>query len=248
MTTRRGGTSVAPYESMNCALHVGDVEQSVIENRRILARKLQFSIDDWTCADQVHGDQIAIVTDKERGRGGKSLADALPNADGLITKERNALLAAFFADCVPIYFLEPTQSIIGIAHAGWRGTARNIAARMVELFKRRYNADARQLLVAIGPSIGRCCYEVDESVVIATHAQLPSSSRFVCAKEKGDGKFLLDLKKANRLLLERAGVPARSIVASDYCVCCENELFFSYRKEAGKTGRMTAFIGFHKKG
>ncbi|RKD24112.1 hypothetical protein BEP19_06805 [Ammoniphilus oxalaticus] len=242
-TTRLGGLSAAPFDSMNCAMHVGDRDQAVIANRELLTQKLQFSIEQWTCAEQVHGNDVVVVTSTQRGKGNKALADAIPSADGLITGDSDVLLASFYADCVPLFFIAPSQRVVGIAHAGWKGTAGNIGARMVEHFAQSFQIEPKEIRVAIGPSIGGCCYEVDGKVVEAIGVQLPKETEPTYTKMKENGKIQLDLKEANRVLLERAGI--HSILMSRLCSSCRNDLFYSYRKEAGRTGRMTAFIGFN---
>lgn len=244
-TTRLGGVSVGPYHSMNCGLHVGDVDQDVVVNRQQLAAKLDFSFDHWTCAEQIHSNRVVMIGSAERGKGNRSREDAIQDADGLVTDLPDVLLTSFYADCVPLFFLAPSRQVVGIAHAGWKGTASNIAAKMIECFKRDFGIDPIEIKAAIGPSIGGCCYEVDERVIreIDLNMEKTNSSFY---KEMGNGKYLVDLKKANQILINQAGVPASKILSSEWCTSCRNDLFFSYRKESGQTGRMAAFIGLHK--
>jgi len=244
-TTRLGGVSAGPFDSMNCGLHVGDEDKDVVTNRQNLAAKLNFSFNQWTCAEQIHSNRIMIIGDTERGKGNRSRDDAIQDVDGLVTSLPDVLLTSFYADCVPLFFLAPSKPVIGIAHAGWKGTASNIGAKMVECFKNDFGINPVEIKVAIGPSIGGCCYEVDDKVIKKISLNLTeTNSSFY--KIKGNGKYQVDLKKANQILIEHAGVPASHILSSNWCTSCRNDLFFSHRKEAGKTGRMAAFIGLNR--
>ncbi|MBP1930672.1 peptidoglycan editing factor PgeF [Ammoniphilus resinae] len=245
-TTRIGGQSEAHYEGLNCGLHVGDLDEKVIQNRKSICEKVGFPFEAWTCADQVHGNQVEIVTRHQRGSGNTSMVDCINKTDGLITAEKNILLTAFYADCVPLFFLAPEEQIIGIAHAGWKGTAANISQKMLHTLTSEYQIKIDSVKVAIGPSIGRCCYEVDERVVgpflkIWSATELPD---WITPNGINAGKYQLDLKEANRYLLMKSGIPSENILVSQWCTSCHTDLFYSHRKEDGKTGRMTAFIGW----
>ena len=245
-TTRIGGQSEAPYEGLNCGLHVGDLDKNVVQNRESICEKIGFPFDAWTCADQVHGNQVEIITKKHRGSGNNSLDHCIEQTDGLITAEKNILLTSFYADCVPLFFLAPEERVIGIAHAGWKGTVANISQKMLDTLVSEYQTKINTVKVAIGPSIGLCCYEVDERV-IDPFLKLWNASRlpeWIVPTHEKSGKFQLDLKEANRYLLMERGIPANNILVSHWCTSCHTDLFFSHRKEAGKTGRMTAFIGW----
>lgn len=244
-TTRMGGVSNEQYFSMNCGLHVGDNDQDVVTNRQILSRSLQFPFDQWTCAEQIHSNQVVIVGEGERGKGAYTRSDAIQDTDGLITSKRDVLLTSFYADCVPLFFLAPSNSIIGIAHAGWKGTASNIAFNMLDGFKSHFGVEPSEIKVAIGPSISECCYEVDERVIREISLNIIGDDKSFY-REKESGKYLLDLKKANHILLNEAGVLTTNILSSSWCTSCREDMFFSYRKENGKTGRMAAFIGLNK--
>lgn len=242
-TTRIGGVSTASYTSMNCGLHVGDDIQAVVRNRRNLSSLLQFPFEGWTCADQVHGNHITFVESAQKGRGRDSMEDALAASDGLVTSEKDILLASFYADCVPLLVIDPQKRVIGIAHAGWKGTAAIISQKIVEAITERFDSNRQDIRVAIGPSIGSCCYEVDDRVVDQI------SVRLVGEKEdwlvsKGQGKYQIDLKLVNYYLFIRAGIQPEHILQSSWCTSCRNDLFFSYRADGGKTGRMAAFLGW----
>jgi len=235
-TTRRGGVSKPPWHSLNCALHVGDTPLDVAENRQRVAEAAGFEFDDWTCAEQTHGDHIHAVTASEGGRGRLFAEDAFAATDGLVTNVPGVMLSAFYADCVPLYFLDPVHRAVGLAHAGWKGTAANIAAKTIAKMNQEYGSRAEELFAAIGPAIGSCCYEVDDRVISQIDIKPPARGE--------NGRYMLDLKDVNRQFMIRAGINPIQLEQSDYCTSCNTELLFSHRAEKGHTGRMAAWIGW----
>ncbi len=245
MTTRHGGVSEPPYHSLNVGFHVGDRYEHVLTNRQLVAEKLQFPIQRWVLGEQTHGNRVFKVEMEDIGKGALSLDSAVKDVDGLYTKEKGILLAALFADCVPLYFFARKHHLIGIAHAGWKGTVNNIAGRMVEVWKKE-GIEPGDIEVIIGPSINQCCYEVDERVISEVR-KLSLNDRQIFRQHQ-QGKYMLNLKLANKLLLMRFGVHETNIIESSTCTSCSNSTFFSHRKERGKTGRMMAFIGLRQPG
>ena len=241
MTTRFGGWSKPPYSSLNVGFHVGDDARRVLENRKRIAFKLQVPLENWVVAEQPHGTSIHKATLDDAGKGADSLDTAISGVDGLLTNRSGLLLVSLHADCVPLYFQSHKHHFVGIAHAGWKGTVGNIAGKMVERFKEE-GVVPHDLHVAIGPAIGRCCYEVSEDVIDYVSRLNLSEPVF---EQNENGKFMLDLKQTNRQLLEKNGVPGGQISVSDQCTSCERDLFYSHRREKGKTGRMMAFIGMN---
>jgi hypothetical protein len=246
-TLRTGGHSRPPFSSQNHGLHVGDDPAEVVANRRLLTKRLGFPFSSWTCGDQVHGTKICRVTADRRGAGREQLQEAIPAADGLHTDLSDVLLTSFYADCVPLYFLDPKSSAVGLAHAGWKGTVGKISSEMVKAFAREYGSDPSKLLVAIGPAIGGCCYQVDGRIVIQVQAATARWSAAV-VPDKVEDRYLLDLPLLNELILEEAGVAKERILRTEWCTNCRKDLFFSHRGEAGKTGRMASFIGWRAEG
>ncbi|HJV44807.1 MAG TPA: peptidoglycan editing factor PgeF [Bacillota bacterium] len=245
-TTRMGGQSQHPFGTFNCALHVGDDYEHVIANRQLLCDQVAFEFDKWTSAEQVHGNRVAIITGKETGKGRENQDDTVPDVDGLLTNQKGVLLTSFYADCVPIWFIAPSQQVIGIAHAGWRGTASNISQEMLDALINKFQVKLDQIQVAIGPSIGGCCYEVSQPVVDAIKNSLIEKQEDAFIQSVQNEKYLIDLKEANRLLLLQAGLREDQIYCSKWCTSCRTDLFYSYRKDGGKTGRMTAYIGWRE--
>lgn len=242
MTTRHGGVSQAPFTSLNLATHVSDHEEAVWQNRNIVASKLSVPQNKWVCAQQVHGVHIAKVHEDGLEDGTSSKRQPLPRTDGLYTRQPEIFLALFFADCVPIYFYAPKQRVIGLAHAGWRGSVSGIAPKMVRLWKDVENVAPEEIYVAIGPSIGACCYEVDDRVINAVHRQANEDGVKDVYSETAPGRYHLDLKAYNRWRLRSEGIRDDHIFSSTYCTGCRTDLFFSHRKEKQHTGRMMAYL------
>ncbi len=245
-SSRLGGASEGHFSSLNCGLHVGDVPGHVISNREKVSQAAGFSFDAWTCAEQVHGSDVAVVTIAERGRGRESRVNALQARDALITTERDVMLAAFFADCVPLYFYDPARNAVGLAHAGWKGTVLEIAEKTVIAMSERFGSSPSEIVAAIGPSIGMCCYEVDETVMekVRGNEFLRESKAY---EQKRDGKYMLNLQEMNRQIMIKAGILPTNIELTHLCTSCRSDLFFSHRKEKGKTGRMVGWIGLEKR-
>ncbi|MCH5584724.1 peptidoglycan editing factor PgeF [Shimazuella sp. AN120528] len=236
------GMSTRTEENRNYALHVGNDPEQVITNRQGLAKSLSFPFESWTCGEQVHQDHIELVTSADRGKGRETRDSAFACTDGLITDESDILLASFYADCVPLFFYSPDLDMIGVAHAGWKGTAANIGVSMIKKFL-KLGADKKQILAAIGPSIGNCCYEVDDRVMEPLYQLLPKAFEESIFIPTTQGHYRLDLKKANQHLLLSIGLAHEQILVSNRCTQCEETLFFSHRREAANAGRMVAFIG-----
>lgn len=237
MTSRLGGVSNAPYASLNVGLHVGDDDEKVIENRAIVAKQLGFPLHKWVVGEQTHQTNLYKALKGDAGKGAMTRATAISNTDGLYTKETRLLLVSLYADCVPLYYYDHTQRTVGIVHAGWRGTVNRIAKKMVEQWQGEGH-DPKNIQIVIGPSIGDCCYEVNEQVI----SHLEGKWLREVKVNNNDGTYMLDLKLLNKLLLREAGIPERSITLSQLCTSCSNTSLFSHRKERN-TGRMMAYIG-----
>lgn len=235
-TSRHGGVSQFPMKSLNCALHVEDRLEDVLTNRQLVAEDAGFTFDAWTCADQIHSNAVQRVNMQHKGAGMYTRDQAFQHTDALISNESGIMLAAFFADCVPLFFVDPEHHAIGLAHAGWKGTALHIAERTIEAMFREFGSRSDQLYAAIGPSIGVCCYEVNDYVVDQLDCERPV--------QKDNGRYMLDLKEINRQFMIRAGILPARIEISEWCTSCHTDIFYSHRAEQGQTGRMTAWIGW----
>lgn len=240
-TTKNGGFSTSPFTSLNLGMHVHDDKQTVLLNRKKIAKELDFPLESWVCAEQIHSHKIMKVSKESSGKGAFSYEDSMLGTDGLYTYEKNLLLTLMFADCVPLYFFSPKHEIIGIAHAGWKGSVQNIVSEMVNKWVNEEKIDSRDIYAAIGPSIGPCCYIVDDRVINEVNDVLANAKEYPY-QEVGTGQYKLDLKKLNHLLLLKAGVKPENITLSSYCTSCESTLFFSHRRDKGSTGRMMSFM------
>lgn len=236
-TTRHHGVSSPPFATLNLGLHVGDENESVIENRRRAVSALRFTLDDWVSGEQVHGARVARVGADAKGQGAFSHKSAVEGADGLITDVPGLLLAGYFADCVPVFVVDPEGPRIGLAHAGWRGTLGNVAGNLIEALRDAFGTDPARARVWIGPAIGPCCFEVGADV--ASQFRAAGLSTYV---DEGD-TVAIDLHAANRHLLVAAGVMPEHIEVSGDCTACHTDRFFSHRALGPQTGRMGALIG-----
>ncbi len=247
-TGRHGGVSREPWHTLNLGLHVGDEDADVIKNRQLVAESLGWSFDAWTCGEQVHGSRAVKVTSAERGKGRFSLQDTLLGCDALVTDVKGVLLTSLYADCVPLYFYDPVNEAIGLAHAGWRGTAGAIAQSTIDLMAREYGSSPNDMLAAVGPAIGACCYEVDGPVIeqmakLIEGMELEPTAAHEAMELSTDGKARLNLKEINRQIMIKAGILPSRIELSKWCTGCRCDLFYSHRMEGGKTGRMASFLG-----
>lgn len=235
-TCRFHGDSDLVPGSLNMALHVGDDNEKVLRNRKHLAQALAIDAGRITTCEQVHGSEIIVVSTDKIGSGAFRQADAIAATDALITSERNAPLMLFFADCVPVMFADPETGAVGIAHAGWRGSVAGIAAKTVRRLVSEYSVKPQNLVAAIGPSIGPCCYEVDDVVY-------KQADKFLdCFMPTTTGHWQLDLWRMNKKQLLDQGLLPENILCAETCTEHNKELFFSYRAEFGKTGRLAAVI------
>ncbi|MEW5954512.1 MAG: peptidoglycan editing factor PgeF [Bacillota bacterium] len=239
-STRRGGVSPPPYDSLNLGFHVGDRAAAVQENRTRLFTALGLDPDSPVAGEQVHRDELFIVDQRHKGRGVCSDQDALPGVDGLLTRSRGLPLSSYYADCVPIYLLDPRRPAAGLVHAGWRGTVLRIGARAIKAMTDTFGVRPGECLGAIGPSIGPCCYEVDEQVMSGLRQGFSNWRQL--AEPAGPGRWKLDLAGANRQALIEAGLRPENIALAGYCTACRRDLFFSYRFTGGKTGRMASVL------
>lgn len=242
MTTKIGGTSKGDFETLNLGFHVNDNINDVGSNREIVSDLLDFSINNWVGAEQTHDTFIKKVSKADRGLGAVSYEQSFKGTDGFYTNEEGILLTLCFADCVPLFFIAPEARMIGAAHAGWKGTVGKIGGKMIEAWKKE-GIDPEQIFVAVGPSICEKCYIVDDRVINLVENTLED----VEGKPYNlisDGQYSLDLREVNRKILLNAGIPDKNISVTRFCSSCHHDLFFSHRRDQGRTGRMLSFIGW----
>lgn len=240
-TTRLGGVSEGMWSSMNLSFTRGDRAECVQENYRRIADAIGFSVDKIVCSDQTHTTNVAVVIAERCGEG-VLRPRAWSDVDGMVTDVPGVVLATFYADCVPLYFVDTVHRAIGLSHSGWRGTVGQIGAVTLQKMHDEYGTDPADVLAAIGPSICRDCYEVSEDVIEQFRAAYGQEYWPRLFYEKPDGKYQLDLWEACRVTLLNAGIRPEHLSLPNLCTCCNPELLFSHRASRGKRGNLAAFL------
>ncbi|NLC11509.1 MAG: peptidoglycan editing factor PgeF [Firmicutes bacterium] len=236
---RKGGISTGPFSSLNMGLKGGDRPEAVFRNRQLFLHALGLSEAELVLVKQVHGSRVL-----EANSGLAGCKEHLP-ADALVTAQKGIVLGIMAADCVVLYFFDPVNEAIGLAHAGWRGTAAGIGIELLKTMKALYSTRPENVKVAISPSIASCCYEVEQDVINSFAENGRLEELVYCKQGK---KMTLDLKETNRKQLIKAGVKAEFIASSSYCTFCHQDLFYSYRRDGKKTGSMMAIMALAEPG
>lgn len=239
-TTRMGGASRGIFSTLNLSFTRGDDEETVRENYRRVAQAMQVEYEKIVCSDQTHTTNVRVISEADAGKGLIYPKD-YKNVDGMITNVPGITLATFFADCVPLYFADPVHRAIGMSHSGWRGTVGRMGRATLLKMKEQYETDPEDVICAIGPSICMDCYEVSEDVADAFQQEFPGWEKEILLDKK-NGKYQLDLWKANEIVLIEAGVKKEHISVTDICTCCNPGLLFSHRASHGKRGNLGGFL------
>lgn len=240
-STRRGGVSAGYLGPMNLGFSRGDVMDNVLENYRRICYVSGIYPGDMVFSDQVHKDTVLEVDARDRGKGILRPKE-MQNVDALVTNTPEVCLVTNHADCVPLFFLDPVKKAIGLAHAGWRGTAMEIGRKTVEKMTECYGCDPGDILAGIGPSIGPCCFEVGSDVRIIFEMAFPEWADRIILPGKSEDKSYIDLWETNRRIMLAAGLREDHITVSDICTKCEYEYFHSHRKVGNKRGTQMAFL------
>lgn len=227
--TRLGGVSTGIYDSLNVGSTVGDHPGRVMENRHRVASAMGVRDDQTVTTWQVHGAAVLVVDQL----GPQEWPP--PKADAIITAREGVPLVMRYADCVPILLFDPVRRVLGMAHAGWRGTVAGAGVATAQAMVDQFGCNPDDILAGIGPSIGPCCYEVGPEVVEQVHAAFGGSDGLIHLANKNGGNSRFDLWEANRRTLEQVGI--RQIEMSGICSSCNTHEFYSHRAEAGQTGR-----------
>ena len=241
VSTRIGGLSRPPYESLNLGFHVGDDPKTVLINRERLASNIKLPLFDFTVARQIHSGTVAIVTEQMRGCGAADLNTAVEATDAMVTAVPRLCLTVLSADCVPVLLFDPQTRVVGAVHAGWRGSVKLAARNTVEILKQKFNCDPADLLVGIGPSIGPCHYEIGPDVISQVKDTFGGTDGYI-SHESSNGKGYFNLWEANKRQIMEAGIPLQNIEVARICTYCDAHLFFSARHQKGRTGRFGAGI------
>jgi len=243
-TTRLGGVSEGYYESLNLSYSVGDEKEKVDENYIRICESLEIPYKDVVATHQVHKTNVRLIKEEDKGKG-LYLPRDYDEIDGLITNEKRIPLATFYADCVPLYFIDTRKKAIGLSHSGWRGTVGRMGLKTVEAMQKTFGSDPDDITALIGPSICRDCYEISEEVaeefIKEFSKELSDDYKEILTKNPA-GKYQLDLWEANRIVLKSAGLKDSNIHVSGFCTCCHSDLLYSHRASKGKRGTLAAFL------
>lgn len=238
-TTRMGGVSEGYCSTMNISTTRGDDPKAIEENQRRLARALGVRVEDFTYTHQTHTTNVAVVREEDRGK-------RFMETDGMVTDVPGICLVTFYADCVPLYFVDPVHRAIGLSHSGWRGTVKRMGQVTLERMKKAYGTKPEDVFAAIGPSICQDCYEVSGDVIEEFRENF---SEFVWSQlfyEKENGKYQLNLWRANQIVLTEAGVEAQNIAVTNLCTHCNPEILFSHRSTGVKRGNLSALLAIKR--
>lgn len=239
-TTREGGVSSGIFSSLNLSFTRGDKDEDVRENFSRVAAYMGKGLERFVFTDQTHTTNVRRVTMEDAGAG-IMRERGYSDVDGLITDVPGLVLSTFYADCVPLYFLDTKQRAIGLSHSGWRGTVGRMGEKTIRAMGEAFGTKPEDLVCAIGPSICRDCYEVSEDVAEEFQEEFPGHEPELLW-EKGNGKYLLNLWRANEIVLGEAGVPREQIATTNICTCCNDSLLFSHRASQGRRGNLGAFL------
>ena len=252
-STRIGGVSTGIFSSMNLGYARGDDKACVDENFRRMASLLNCETGDFVTGHQTHTVNVRLITEADKGKGVIRPVD-YHDTDGLITNVPGIVLVTFYADCVPLFFVDPVNRALGLSHSGWRGSVKRMGAVTIKAMTEHFGTKASDLICGIGPCICMDCYEVSEDVADEFIKEFPGCllaagdtlSDHTFLRNKSDDKYLLDLRAANKLILLEAGVPDSNIELPGICTCCNPDYLFSHRATGGKRGNMGAFLGINR--
>lgn len=240
-TTKEGGVSKGDYATMNVSFTRGDDREAVLENYRRIAGIFDVGLENIVCSHQTHTTNVRRVTKEDGGKGVVFDRD-YEDVDGLITNEKNLVLCTMYADCVPLYFVDVKNRAIGLSHSGWKGTAGQMGKRTLERMAEEFGTKPEDVYAAIGPSICMDCYEVSSDVIEAFSLIFTEQEMSQICYQKENGKYQLDLWKANEIILINAGVLKEHIEVTRLCTHCNSDRMFSHRKVGDKRGNLGAFL------
>lgn len=232
-STRLGGVSEGFLSSMNLSFTRGDDPEKVRENFRRMGTAIGFETKDLVLSDQTHTANVRRVTEADRGKDFDKEKD-YTDTDGLITNVPGLMLVTIYADCVPLYFVDPVHKAIGLSHSGWKGTVHRMGKVTLERMAEEFGTRPEDVQAAIGPSICQDCYEVSEDVAEAFMNEFADHQDDQLVYRKDDGKYQLNLWRANELVLLEAGIRPEYLTITNVCTCCNHELLFSHRASHGQ--------------
>lgn len=247
-STRFGGVSQGIFSTMNLSYSRNDDPACVLENFTRMSKALGVERDRMVLSWQTHTVNVRRVTKEDEGKGIIRERD-YRDVDGLITNEPGITLATVYADCVPLYLVDTAGRAIGLSHSGWRGTVKRMGQATIDAMSHAFGTKPRDLVVCIGPSICKDCFEVGEEVVEAFRAVFDRQYWPELFYENGrPGKYQLDLWKANEIIFREAGVPGEQIHTTNICTMCNSGSLFSHRRSGEKRGNLGAFLCLNQPG
>lgn len=232
-TTRCGGVSENEFKSMNLRMHCEDRKENILKNYEIICDEIGVNFENLVFSNQVHCDTILSVGKEDMGNG-ITRPQKWDGVDGLITNEPGVPIIIFAADCVPVFFFDKVKKVIALVHSGWKGTVLKISAKCIKKMVEEYSCNPKDIMVAIGPSIGVCHFEVGDDV-----ADIFRDTFGDTVLEKQE-KWHVNMQKAIEIQLRKQGV--ENIVKADICTYCQSNLLFSHRQTGGKRGVMAGIM------
>lgn len=241
VSTRQGGVSPKPYESLNTGFGTDDLPENVVQNRKIIAEASQIPLENWCVPQQTHSSNILNISKLEKGKGAFSRSTALPDTDGLLSRNPHIALVVQSADCVCSLYYDPQNQVIGAAHAGWRGTLALLPQKMILKMQHDFGSKPENILVGLAPCISTEKYEIGEEVIKAVDTVFGRRENFLVLNSHTQ-KYHLDLRYSHIFQLQEMGVLEKNVEIMPYCTFRREDLFFSARRDTHRTGRFAAGI------
>ena len=244
-STRLGGVSEGYYSSLNLSFDRGDDPLKVLENFKRIGASMGVKVEDMVLSKQTHTTNVRVVTAEDKGKGIVKERN-YTDVDGMITNVPGICLVTSYADCVPLYFVDPVKKVIGLSHSGWRGTVGKIGKVTVEKMEEEFGCDPADILGAVGPSICQDCYEVSEDVIEKFRENYDENLWPEIFYQKENGKYQLNLWKANESVFLESGILPEHIAVTNVCTHCNPDILFSHRTTGNERGTLSAFLALKK--
>ena len=244
-STRLGGVSEGHYSSLNLSFDRGDDPARVLENFKRIGASMGVNVEDMVLSKQTHTTNVRVVTAEDKGKGVMRERN-YTDVDGMITNVPGICLVTSYADCVPLYFVDPVKKAIGLSHSGWRGTVGKIGKNTVQLMQENFGSKPEDLLAAVGPSVCMDCYEVSEDVIKKFRENYDENLWPEIFYQKENGKYQLNLWKANESVFLESGILPEHIAVTNVCTHCNPDILFSHRTTGNERGTLSAFLALKK--
>lgn len=240
-TTRIGGISTGSFRELNLSWTRTDSIEETRQNYKIACKALGIDENSLVVVNCQHTDNVVYIDEKRAGNGFKRLYEEDETGfDAMFTDKNTISLCTIHGDCVPIFLLDTKNKVIGLCHAGWKGTVKRITAKLIDKMKDEYNSQSKDILAAVGPCIGKCCFEVHSDVAEPFMKEFSETGGI--SKAVNDGKYMVDLQAGVAYDIYSRGIPLQNVTIADMCTCCNKELFHSYRRDGLGAGSMASFL------